>query len=66
MLRFSTKDLALTRQVFSFLGRAASGVTARMRINDNGTLYDITSPPLDWDNRHVYMTVLAKTGIDRG
>lgn len=51
---------------FKLEGSFIAGVTARMRVNDNGTFYDITSPPLDWDNRHVNMTILAKTGIDRG
>jgi SPP1 family predicted phage head-tail adaptor len=51
---------------FKLDGSFVAGVTARMRVNDHGALYDITSPPLDWDNRHRYMTLLAKTGIDRG
>lgn len=46
-------------------GQYISGVTAKMRVNDHGTLYAITSPPLNWDNRRVYMTLLAKTWGDR-
>lgn len=47
-------------------GPFIAGVTARMRVNDHGSYYDITSPPLDWDNRHTYMTLLAKAGVNRG
>lgn len=47
-------------------GTFIAGIDAKMRVNDHGVFYDITSPPLNWDNRSRFMTILAKTGIDRG
>lgn len=54
------------KSTFKMEGPFISGVNAKMRVNDHGAFYDITSPPLDLDNRHRYMVILAKTGIDRG
>lgn len=47
-------------------GPYIAGVTAKMRVNDHGTFYDITSPPLIWDNRNCFMTLLGKTGVNVG
>jgi SPP1 family predicted phage head-tail adaptor len=48
-------------------GNFISGVTAKMRVNDHGKFYDITSPPLVFvDHAQRYMTILAKHGLNDG
>lgn len=60
----SYADQAIQAQAnYKMDGSFVAGVTAKMRVNNHGVLYEIASPPLDWDDRHAYMTLLAKTGV---
>lgn len=48
-------------------GNYIAGVTAKMRVNNHGVFYDITSPPLVWDGHSSrYMTLLCKVGVNLG